>query len=649
MDSSIDIFVPGRLCLFGEHSDWAGIHRMINADIVPGYAIVSGVEQGIYATVRKYETFAVRSALEIYQGECLECVMGDELDRVAQEGGFFSYVAGVASYVRNNYSVGGLEINITKMDLPIKSGLSSSAAICVLVAKAFNEIYHLKLNINGIMRIAYMGEQRTPSRCGRLDQACAYGVKPVFMKFDGSEVTSNEVALGCKLYYVVADLKAKKDTVHILSKLNKCYPFAANEKERRVHEALGKDNEAFVKQAVGYMQNGEAKALGELMCRFQGNFDAKVAPACPEELNAPILHAILNDEDIKQWIYGAKGVGSQGDGTVQFLAKDKKCQGLLIDYLERRKKMPAFPLTLTPGQKVKKAIIPLAGWGTRMYPATKFIKKAYLPVMDKDRTVKPQILILLEQLIDAEIEKICLVVGKGEEKIYRRLFETIDEEHFSHLKPEQQKYEIEIENIGKKICYVEQKEQIGFGHAVSLCKEFCEGEPVLLLLGDMLYESYEKSNCFEQMLDVYMQYGKPMIAIQPVELEQVIHYGIIKGQWMDTEERIMRIDCMKEKPSVDIAIRELASAGEGGKNQYYSVFGQYILTTEIFTQLEKNIREKVRSNGEYQLTDALSEMIAKSGMLAFRPNGKSYDLGLPENYYRTFIEFAQNKTDLKEE
>ena len=185
---AIHLFVPGRLCLFGEHSDWAGMYRIVNADLAVGRAIVTGVEQGIYATAEKAEHFIVESPLEMYHGERIDCPMDSaKLKAIAQEGGFFSYVAGTASYINDNYRVGGVRITVTEMDLPIKSGLSSSAAICVLVARAFNQLYHLRMNIKGEMQAAFRGEQRTPSRCGRLDQACAYGVKPVDMRFDGTE------------------------------------------------------------------------------------------------------------------------------------------------------------------------------------------------------------------------------------------------------------------------------------------------------------------------------------------------------------------------------------------------------------------------------------------------------------------------------
>ena len=189
MSTEIKLFVPGRLCLFGEHSDWAGLQRTMNAQIVPGRAIVTGIEQGIYGTAKKSKDFCIHSSLEMFEKERFSCPMElSGLRQNARQGGFFSYVAGVASYMAEWYHVGGVDLEITDMTLPVKSGLSSSAAICVMVAKAFNELYGLQLNSLGVMNIAYLGEQRTPSRCGRLDQACAFGVNPVCMTFDGNEI-----------------------------------------------------------------------------------------------------------------------------------------------------------------------------------------------------------------------------------------------------------------------------------------------------------------------------------------------------------------------------------------------------------------------------------------------------------------------------
>ena len=155
----IKLFVPGRLCLFGEHTDWAGHYRTMNAAIVPGAAIVTGIEQGIYAEVEKSKNFVVTSDAPQISDHWhdFSCRMDEQtLKRVARSGDFFCYCAGVASYMLQWYRVGGVRIKITNMTLPMKSGLSSSAAICVLVARAFNLIYNLNLNTMGEMNIAYV-------------------------------------------------------------------------------------------------------------------------------------------------------------------------------------------------------------------------------------------------------------------------------------------------------------------------------------------------------------------------------------------------------------------------------------------------------------------------------------------------------------
>lgn len=639
---TIALFVSGRLCLLGEHSDWAGMQRIINANLVPGYAIVSGLQEGIYAEVQKADRFIVESSLPLYHGTGLDCEMDTQkLLSVAQEGGFFSYVAGVASYINDNYRVGGVKITITRMDLPIKSGLSSSAAICVLVARAFNQLYRLKMNTNGEMQAAFRGEQRTPSRCGRLDQACAYGVRPVLMEFDGTEIYSRPLRIGTTYYWVIADLQGRKDTIKILADLNKCYPFAETEMESRVQEALGCDNKETVNQAVRYMEQGDAENLGRLMTQAQQNFDRKVAPACREELQAPILHSVLEDEKIKAWIYGAKGVGSQGDGTVQFLCRNLESRNELMRYLQEQKGMPSFSLTLKPGQTVNRAIIPIAGFGTRLFPATKGIKKDMLPILDKDGILKPALLILLEQLEEAGIEKICLVVGEDERQEYDDFFRPLPEEHLEKLSKERRAYENKIVELGSKLTFVYQKERLGFGHAVYQCREFTENEPVLLLLGDMIYESWEEKNCIQQVVEAFEHYGKALVSIHAVEPEEVVHFGILHGQWEDAEETVLCVDRMYEKPTQDYAAECLGVYNTRNVKEYYAVFGQYVLTPDVFEELDNNIREGKRSQGEYQLTDVLDTIREKHGLFGFKPNGRAYDIGLPEAYRKTMYEFGR--------
>lgn len=635
----LQLFVPGRLCLMGEHSDWAGLHRIMNAKITPGQAIVTGIEQGIYATVSRSDKFIFESDLPLYSEESFVCEMDtEELLKTANEGGFFSYVAGVASYINENYNVKGIHVKITKMDLPMKSGLSSSAAICVLVARAFNKLYNLKLNVRGEMYIAYMGEQRTPSRCGRLDQACAYGVKPVSMVFDGNEIKVKEINMKKDMHLVVADLNASKDTIKILGDLNKCYPFADNEISGKVHEALGKDNQRFVADAIEAMEAGDLPLLGNIMKEFQQNFDEKVMPACPKELTAPVLHSVINDENLQLYIYGAKGVGSQGDGTVQFLAKDKESQLALIEYLKTERGMSAFPLTLKATQSVRKAIIPVAGFGTRLFPASKGIKKEFLPVLDSDGLFKPAILTLLEQLVVSGIEEIALVIGEEEQYLYDNLFQPMSEENYQKLPPEKQQYEDFIRSVGEKITYIYQKERKGFGHAVYQCRKFTEDEPVLLLLGDMIYKSNTMETCSRQLINAFDKCKKPVVSIHAIPVEDVVHYGVIAGKWQDEEQRLMEIHSVVEKPTVEYASANLVTE-RNGQGNCYCVFGQYILTKEVFEQLKYNIDNNVVSRGEIQLTDALDAVREKYGMMAYMPDGTSFDVGLPQEYIKTVNEY----------
>lgn len=642
MKQRIELFVPGRLCLFGEHSDWAGLHRTINSEIVPGQAVVCGIEEGIYATAEAADKFIIESDLG---EETFECDMDTEiLRKTASDGGYFSYVAGVASYINECYDVGGLRIHITDRTIPVKSGLSSSAAICVLAARAFNQIYNLSLNTIGEMRIAFIGEQRTPSRCGRLDQACAFGKKPVQMVFDGEELTVKPIKIGAPLYWLIADLNGHKDTVRILSDLNKCYPFAQNEIESAVHEALGRDNAIIVKRAIEYIEQGDAEKLGKLMVEAQENFDRKVAPACKKELTSPILHSVLNDSNIKEWIYGCKGVGSQGDGTVQFLAKDEESRKKLMKYLDEQLHMKSFTLTLKPQQTVKKAVIPVAGFGTRLFPATKGIKKDFLPVRDKDGLFKPVIMVLLEQLIASGIEKICLIIGEGEQHIYDDFFKPMSEENYSKLPEDKKKYEDNIVAIGKRITYVYQKERKGFGHAVYQSCEFAADEPVILLLGDMVYESYIGKTCSQQLIDAYERYGLPVVSMHEVPLNEVVHYGIMHGQWIDEHEDNMMLDAFIEKPSVDYAYDNLKMRVDKLKETYFAVFGQYIITKEVYAALEKNIRENNLSRGEIQLTDALEQVRSEIGMMGCRIKGKSYDVGIPDMYIDTISNYGKNQT-----
>lgn len=640
------LFVPGRLCLFGEHTDWAGHYRTMNADIAPGAAIVTGIEQGIYAEVEKSSIFELYSTAPEIKNvwQDFSCRMDEtELKRIAKSGSFFCYCAGVASYMLEWYKVGGVRIKITDMTLPMKSGLSSSAAICVLVARAFNLLYGLNLNTLGEMNIAYLGELRTSSRCGRLDQACAFGVKPNLMTFDGDEIEVRSLNVKQHLYWVFADLCAEKDTIRILSDLNKAYPFPNSDAERAEHEALGKRNLEIVERAVKCMAEGNAQELGALMTEAERIFDDMVAPMSPA-LSSPKLHSVLYDPQIQPMVWGGKGVGSHGDGSVQFLARSEDDQQRLVDYLNERG-MKAYKLTLKPVHTVRKAIIPVAGFGTRLYPATRALKKDFFPIPCPDGMVRPVILILLEELVKSGIEDICLVLGSEEERQqYSDYFERpLPEEHLRKLNSEAQEMEARILDIGKRLHYVYQKEKRGFGHAVYQAAQFAGNEPVLLLLGDTIYRSNSNKPCALQMVEEYERYNQLMVSIHPVPLADVSHYGILSGVWEDKDRSRLSVSVMCEKPKPSYAEEFLGVRNKSGVREYYSVFGQYILTPEVFSQLHEDIMQKEIDGdhvSEIELTSALEAVRQRSGMMGVRLDGRMYDMGNPVALRRCVEEYA---------
>ena len=641
----VKLFVPGRLCLFGEHTDWAGHYRTMNADIAPGAAIVTGIEQGIYAEVERSSVFELYSEAsemsDVWQD--FSCRMDEtELKRIAKSGSFFCYCAGVASYMLEWYKVGGVRIRITSMTLPIKSGLSSSAAICVLVARAFNLLYNLNLNTLGEMNIAYLGELRTSSRCGRLDQACAFGVKPNLMTFDGDEIEVRSLNVRKHLFWVFADLCAEKDTIKILSDLNKAYPFPTTDAERAEHEALGQQNLDIVDRAIKYMAEGDAEALGRLMTEAEALFDAKVAPMSPA-LISPKLHSVLQDPKIQPMIWGGKGVGSHGDGSVQFLARNEESQRQLVDYLNDHG-MKAYMLTLKPVHTVRRAIIPVAGFGTRLYPATRALKKDFFPIPCPDGLVRPVILILLEELVKSGIEEICLVLGSEEERqLYADYFERpLPEEHLRKLNAEAQEFENHILDIGKRLHYVYQREKRGFGHAVYQAAQFAHNEPVMLLLGDTIYRSESNKPCALQLIEEYERYNSLMVSIHSIPLSEVSHYGILHGIWEDKEQSVLNVNVMQEKPKSSYAEEFLGVRNKDGEKEYYSVFGQYILTPEVFAQLHEDIMQREIDGdhvSEIELTSALEAVRQRSGMMGIRLKGRMYDMGNPSALSRCVKEY----------
>lgn len=344
------LFVSGRLCLFGEHSDWAaqyGIH--------PGYCVVIGTDQGLVAEVAPSEDFCIESRIPDAHGRdsgrtrmmrcpmelaALQAAAEDELE-------FFRYGAGTAHEVLRAWQApGGLELRIRNMDLPLRKGVSSSAAVCILVAKAFDQLYRLGMFPHELMEAAYRGEILTGSQCGRMDQACIYGKVPVLLTFrKGADPRVEPLSPGGEIPVFFVDLAGRKDTVRILTDLRRAYLVGED-----LQRGLGAENERVVRRACRLLADGDVRGLGELMTEAQEIFDTLVAPHSPEQLASPLLHELLACGELAQHVWGGKGVGSQGDGTAQFVARSVGDRQAAMDKIHRRwPDMRCFPLNIPPG------------------------------------------------------------------------------------------------------------------------------------------------------------------------------------------------------------------------------------------------------------------------------------------------------------
>jgi len=496
----------------------------------------------------------------------------------------------------------------------------------------------LKLTTRGEMELAYQGEITTPSRCGRMDQGCAFGNRPVLMTFDGDRLETTTLQVNQPLYFVIVDLQAKKDTMEILNRLNRCFPYAENEVERGVQELLGPINKRLVNQAMQALRDCDAERLGALMTEAQVFFDRYATPACPEELTSPVLHHVLGYEPLQPHILGGKGVGSQGDGTAQFICPTETDQQAVIQILERDLQLPALKMTITPQQKIRKAVIPAAGFGTRLFPATKATKKELFPIVDRDGIAKPAILVIVEEALDAGIEEVIIVVQKSDLEDFRFLFnEQISIENYNKLPPQSQEYSRRLLEMGRHVTFVIQTAQEGFGHAVYCAREAVGDEPFLLMLGDHIYRSGSETTCAGQLLEAYQRHGQSLVGLRRTPEDQIGSFGTVTGVWLEGES-LLNISAFAEKPTPDYARTNLRVPGfpEG---QYLTLFGQYIVKPKLFDFLKEHIENNVREHGEFQLTSTLDRLRQEDGFMGLVMDGKRFDIGRPEEYLETLAAF----------
>ena len=277
-------------------------------------------------------------------------------------------------------------------------------------------------------------------------------------------------------------------------------------------------------------------------------------------------------------------------------------------------------------KRVRKAIIPAAGLGTRFLPATKAQAKEMLPIVDK-----PTLQYIIEEAIESGIEEILIVTGRSKKSI---------EDHFDRSV----ELELELEQKGKtemlemvqdisnmvNIHYIRQKEPKGLGHAVHCAKSFIGNEPFAVLLGDDIVDA--ETPCLKQMIDAYDEYKTSILGVQEVAKENVDKYGILDVKYI--EDRVYKVKDMVEKPSVDDAPSNIA------------ILGRYIITPAIFNILEN---QEPGKGGEIQLTDALKTLGKQEAIYAYNFEGRRYDVGDKLGFLEATIDFALKRDNLRDD
>ena len=288
--------------------------------------------------------------------------------------------------------------------------------------------------------------------------------------------------------------------------------------------------------------------------------------------------------------------------------------------------------------QVRKAVIPAAGFGTRLFPATKVVKKELFPIIDRDGLAKPVIMAIVEEDVSAGIEEVGIVVQKCDRTVFEAFFQAPPpQELFNKLSPQNQEYSHYIQELGQRITILTQEEQEGFGHAVFCAREWVKDEPFLLMLGDHLYASDHQTSCARQVLDVYRQFSQSMIGLRVTPAEVIHHYGCASGTWQESDS-ILSITQIIEKPSLEYARQHLHMDGMND-DQFLSVFGMYILQPKIFDYLEGNINYNIRERGEFQLTSCLDRLRQEEGVIGYVVKGRCFDTGLPDVYRQTMLDF----------
>ncbi|MCG8483188.1 MAG: UTP--glucose-1-phosphate uridylyltransferase GalU [Clostridia bacterium] len=276
--------------------------------------------------------------------------------------------------------------------------------------------------------------------------------------------------------------------------------------------------------------------------------------------------------------------------------------------------------------KVRKAVIPAAGLGTRFLPATKAQPKEMLPIVDK-----PAIQYIVEEILQSGITDILIITGRNKRALEDHFDKSVELEYELEQKEKHEMLKI-VQNISEmiNIHYVRQKQANGLGHAINCAKTFIGDEPFAVLLADDIIDAPKP--CLKQLIEMYDQHQCSVLGVQQVPKEDVNKYGIVDGKAMDSS--CYTVNTLVEKPPIDQAPSDIA------------IIGRYIITPEIFDILDHT---QPGAGGEIQLTDALKELVTTQKMIACKFDGKRYDIGDKQGFLQATVEFALKRDDIKGE
>ena len=277
--------------------------------------------------------------------------------------------------------------------------------------------------------------------------------------------------------------------------------------------------------------------------------------------------------------------------------------------------------------KIRKAVIPAAGLGTRFLPATKAQPKEMLPIVDK-----PTLQYIIEECIESGIEEILIITGRNKKSIEDHFDKNIELEMELEKSGKQEMLEM-VRNISDmaNIHFIRQKEPKGLGHAIYCSKTFVGNEPFAVLLGDDIVYNEEKP-CLKQILECYNEYKTSILGVQKVPRENINIYGIVEAKHI--EDRVYKVKGLIEKPNMNQT------------NSNIAILGRYIITPRIFEILENLEPGK---GGEIQLTDALLKLSKEEAIYAYNFEGKRYDVGDKFGFLQATVEYALRKDKLKDD